>query len=45
MEQIDRAFMEDAFGTLPDIEDINNAIEVLKEWKAELEELENDENN
>ena len=36
MEQIDRQFLENVFGTSPEIEDLENAKELIEEWIVEL---------
>jgi len=36
MEKIDRQFLENAFGTDPEIEDLQAAKELIEEWIIEL---------
>jgi len=38
MEPIDRQFLENVFGTEPEIEDLESAIELINEWIAEMKE-------
>jgi len=41
MEKLDRKWLEDVFGTSPEIEDLESARDLIDEWIAEL----TDENN
>lgn len=37
LDKIDRNFLENIFGTDLEVEDINNIIQCLEEWKVELQ--------
>ena len=36
MEKIDRQFLENIFGTNPDIEDLENTIKTINQWIVDL---------
>ena len=42
MEKIDRGFLENTFGTSPDISDLEAAKELIDEWIIELKEKQNE---
>ncbi len=37
MEKIDRQFLENIFGTNPEVEDLKSAKELIEEWIVEVE--------
>jgi hypothetical protein len=41
MEKIDRQFLENIFGTNPEVEDLKSGINLLEEWICEIEEEKN----
>lgn len=40
MNNIDKQFLEGAFGTCPEVEDLEDAILLIQEWIVEIKELE-----
>jgi len=41
MEKIDRQFLENVFGTEPELEDLNSARDLIDEWIVELKDDKN----